>query len=91
MTDLCGYGTVSCVTQLIRIYTNDISPVANHGDAVIDFVPPIADRVAQNLEIVSKALSMYQNSANGIDDYGVATVSRIDQIVGLFCRISSLL
>jgi len=23
--------------------------------------------------------------------YGVATVSRIDQIIGLFCRISSLL
>jgi len=25
------------------------------------------------------------------DDYGVATVSRIDKIIGLFCRISSLL
>ena len=24
-------------------------------------------------------------------DYGVATVSRIDKIIGLFCRISSLL
>jgi len=29
--------------------------------------------------------------ASKCDRYGVATVSRIDTIIGLFCRISSLL
>jgi len=29
---------------------------------------PIADKAAQNLEIISKYLSTYQNSAQGIDD-----------------------
>jgi len=31
-------------------------------------VQPTADRVAQNLEIISKTLSTYQNSAHGIYD-----------------------
>jgi len=30
-------------------------------------------------------------AASNLAGYGVATVSRIDKIIGLFCRISSLL
>jgi len=32
------------------------------------FVQPITDRVAQNLEMISQTLSMYQNSAHGLYD-----------------------
>jgi len=33
-----------------------------------EYVQPIADRVAQNLEIISKTLATYQNSAHGMND-----------------------
>ena len=33
-----------------------------------EYVQPIAHRVAQNLEIISKTLATYQNSAHGMND-----------------------
>ena len=45
--------------------------------------------ILRNLLIV--ATSYLRDYLQSAYVYGVATVSRIDQIIGLFCRISSLL
>ena len=43
------------------------------------------------MQCVAICCSMLQNVSQKSSCYGVATVSRIDKIIGLFCRISSLL
>ena len=41
--------------------------------------------------VVCAHLELHHHSRRTETHYGVATVSRIDEIMGLFCRIASLL
>jgi len=48
------------------------------------------DDILQKRPIILRVLIQLEDRM-GIFTYGVATVSRIDKIIGLFCRISSFL
>jgi len=66
---LCGFyfGLVVISSQLkgCPSFSNELPTVQK---VIFKYVRPIADRMAQNLEIISETFSTNQNSAHGIYD-----------------------
>ena len=62
-------GVIEKVRHHVNVIKSNSHPhVTNSRSHLESSVQPIADRMAQNLEIISKTFSTNQNSAHGIYD-----------------------
>jgi len=91
-TSPCMYATGNVCLESCTCFGNKIDTLTNYRSLLQKSHIKVVKHIPEGIYLVAKTCTWFQKYiSSSVTRYGVATISRLLKMIGLFCRISSLL